>query len=270
MAKFILGATEKIPKDDSIPVELLPSNKILYAARLNNERKPDVTPARCSNLKEVFEKFRPAFSAELESTDGQQVNANFEVRAMKDFTSKELIEKNDYLSEDLLRQRDAGRSGETVEEKQRPEEDAGRQGKERSPLESGEILHRPAERNRKEVKIMGEEEKREMKPQEAEAMEAQREPRRPKRFPTTNLHRSLGDPSAISANWPPCCRRSRRPMAIWCAVWNGWIPKKDFQRKEFLTKKDFAKQRKLLAERLKIWVDFLSKAGSVSMMSARP
>jgi predicted component of type VI protein secretion system len=98
MAKFILGASERVQKDDSIPVELLPSNKIMYAARLNNEEDPDVTPTKCNNLKEVFEKFRPNFSAELESTDGQQVNASFEIRAMKDFTSKELIEKNDYLS----------------------------------------------------------------------------------------------------------------------------------------------------------------------------
>jgi predicted component of type VI protein secretion system len=99
MAKFILGATEKIKKDDSIPVELLPSNKILYTARLNKEEDADVTPTRCSNLKEVFEKFRPSFSAELETTDGSQKNADFEIKAMKDFTSKELIEKNDYLQQ---------------------------------------------------------------------------------------------------------------------------------------------------------------------------
>ena len=99
MAKFILGATERIKKDDSIPVELLPSNKILYAARLNSEEDADVTPTKCSNMKEVFEKFRPSFSAELENTEGQSVNANFEVKAMKDFTSKELIEKNDLLTE---------------------------------------------------------------------------------------------------------------------------------------------------------------------------
>lgn len=99
MAKFILGATERIKQDDSIPVELLPSNKILYAARLNSDEDADVTPTKCTNQKEVFEKFRPSFSAELENTEGQAVNANFEVRAMKDFTSKELIEKNDQLSE---------------------------------------------------------------------------------------------------------------------------------------------------------------------------
>ena len=97
MAKFILGATEKIKRDDSVPVELLPSNKLLYAARLNNDEETDVTPTRCNNLKEVFEKFRPSFSAELESTDGGQVNADFSIKAMKDFGSKELIEQNDYL-----------------------------------------------------------------------------------------------------------------------------------------------------------------------------
>ncbi len=58
MAKFMLGATERIKKDDSIPVELLPSNKLLYLAKLNNDEDADVTPAKCVNLKEVFEKFR--------------------------------------------------------------------------------------------------------------------------------------------------------------------------------------------------------------------
>jgi type VI secretion system ImpB/VipA family protein len=97
MAKFILGATERVKRDDSIPVELLPSNKLLYAARLNNDEEADVAPVKCTNLKEVFEKFRPGFSVEMESADGEQVNADFEIKAMKDFGSKELIEKSDYL-----------------------------------------------------------------------------------------------------------------------------------------------------------------------------
>ena len=97
MAKFILGATEKVKRDDSIPVELLPSNKLLYVAKLNNDEDADVTPTRCNNLKEVFDKFRPDFSVEMESVDGEQVNADFEIKAMKDFGSKELIEQNDYL-----------------------------------------------------------------------------------------------------------------------------------------------------------------------------
>jgi len=103
MAKFILGATERVQRDDSIPVELLPSNKLLYAARLNSEEDPDVTPTRCNNLKEVFEKFRPSFSTELETAEGEPINASFEIRAMKDFTSKELIEKNDYLQKTYYR-----------------------------------------------------------------------------------------------------------------------------------------------------------------------
>lgn len=97
MAKFILGATEKIARDDSIPVELLPSNKILYAAKLNDDEDASVEPTRCSNLKEVFEKFNPGFSVEMESTEGEQINAEFKIRAMKDFSSRELIEKDEYL-----------------------------------------------------------------------------------------------------------------------------------------------------------------------------
>jgi len=43
-----------------------------------------------------------------------------------------------------------------------------------------------------------------------------------------------------------------------------WLdPKKSFQRKEFLTKKDFATQRKLLAERLRLWQEHLSKSDKV-------
>ena len=43
-----------------------------------------------------------------------------------------------------------------------------------------------------------------------------------------------------------------------------WLdPKKDFQRKEFLTKKDFAVQRKLLGERLKLWVQYLSQSDNL-------
>ena len=98
MAKFILGATERVKKDDSIPVELLPSNKLLYIARLNNDEDTQPDPVRCNNLKEVFEKFHPSFECELESTEGEQVNADFKVRAMKDFTPKEMIENNDYLT----------------------------------------------------------------------------------------------------------------------------------------------------------------------------
>ncbi len=46
-----------------------------------------------------------------------------------------------------------------------------------------------------------------------------------------------------------------------------WLdPKKDFQRKEFLTKKDFAKQRKLLAERLKIWVESIGASDDPEAM----
>jgi len=99
MPKFKLGATEREKKDDSIPVELLPSNKLLYVAKLNNDEEAQPDPVRCSNLKEVFEKFRPSFECELESTEGEPINAEFKIKKMKDLTSKELIENNEHLSE---------------------------------------------------------------------------------------------------------------------------------------------------------------------------
>jgi len=49
-----------------------------------------------------------------------------------------------------------------------------------------------------------------------------------------------------------------------------WLdPKKGFQRKEFLTKKDFASQRKLLSQRLKTWVEFLSGADDLDQTRQR-
>jgi len=43
-----------------------------------------------------------------------------------------------------------------------------------------------------------------------------------------------------------------------------WLdPKKDFQRKEFLTKKDHAKQRQLLRQRLQLWIEHLSKEAPI-------
>ncbi len=97
MAKFILGATERVKKDDSIPVELLPSNKTLYCAKLNNSDDEEVEPVKCTNMKEVFEKFQPSVEAELDSPDGEQINVDFQMRAMKDFTSKELINQSEFL-----------------------------------------------------------------------------------------------------------------------------------------------------------------------------
>lgn len=43
-----------------------------------------------------------------------------------------------------------------------------------------------------------------------------------------------------------------------------WLdPKKGFQRKEFLTKEDFAKQRKLLSNRLRLWAESLSESDAL-------
>ena len=95
--KFVLGGREVKEESESVPVEMLPSNKSLYLVKLNNEDNPSIEPAKCKNIKEVFEKFKPSFEAELETTEGETITANFQIENMKDFNSKELTQKNDYL-----------------------------------------------------------------------------------------------------------------------------------------------------------------------------
>lgn len=95
--KFVLGAREVKEESESVPIEMLPSNKSLYLARLNSEDNPSIEPVKCKNVQEVFENFNPSFEVELETTEGETVNANFKIQSMKDFSSKELTEKNDYL-----------------------------------------------------------------------------------------------------------------------------------------------------------------------------
>jgi hypothetical protein len=107
---------------------------------------------------------------------------------------------------------------------------------------------------------MGEEEKREMKPQEAAPAPAEKAA---EKISDAEFASIMGDSFADFsklANLLPSFKTTDGDLVRGVE----WLdPKKDFQRKEFLTKKDFAKQRKLLAQRLKIWIDFLSKSGNL-------
>lgn len=109
---------------------------------------------------------------------------------------------------------------------------------------------------------MGEEEK-ELQPQETEAKEAA--PEAPVMEKVSDeefaelLSDTFGDFSKLSSLLP-----SFKTVDGDLVRGVEWLdPKKEFQRKEFLTKKDFAKQRKLLAERLKIWADALGASDKV-------
>lgn len=94
-----IGTTEYKEKSDSIPVDLLPSNKMVYLTKLNSkeEQEPDLT--RCKNLKEVFATFRPTQEVTINKQDGSEESVELEFNAMKDFGSMEIIQKNQYLSE---------------------------------------------------------------------------------------------------------------------------------------------------------------------------
>ncbi|MBU0982981.1 MAG: DUF5458 family protein, partial [candidate division Zixibacteria bacterium] len=108
---------------------------------------------------------------------------------------------------------------------------------------------------------MGEDEKRELEPQAAEAAPAEAKPAAEERISDEEFASILGDTfgdfKKLAALLPSF--KTGDGDLVRGVEWLD--PKKDFQRKEFLTKKDFAKQRKLLAQRLQVWVDAVAETG---------
>nr|MBN2276491.1 hypothetical protein [candidate division Zixibacteria bacterium] len=108
---------------------------------------------------------------------------------------------------------------------------------------------------------MGEEEK--LQPQQSEAAEVK--PAAPAMEKVSDeefasiLSDTFGDFSKLAALLPSF--KTAEGDLVRGVEWLD--PKKDFQRKEFLTKKDFENQRKLLAERLKIWMEALGASDNL-------
>ena len=110
---------------------------------------------------------------------------------------------------------------------------------------------------------MGEEEKNEMKPQAAEAKEAA-----PAAAPVEKisddefaslLGESFGDFKSMAKLLPSF--KTADGDLVRGVEWLD--PKKDFQRKEFLTKANFGSQRRLLKQRLEHWTNYLSQDASL-------
>ncbi|MEW6051218.1 MAG: hypothetical protein AB1644_09195 [Candidatus Zixiibacteriota bacterium] len=108
---------------------------------------------------------------------------------------------------------------------------------------------------------MGDQEK--LQPQAADAGQAQQEKPLAEKMSdkefASMLGDSFGDFSKLAALLPSF--KTADGDLVRGVEWLD--PKKDFQRKEFLTKKEFAKQRSLLKERLKIWVENLGKSDNL-------
>ncbi len=109
---------------------------------------------------------------------------------------------------------------------------------------------------------MGEEEKN-LQPQEEQAQAKEAAPAKEMEMEKVSddefasiLSDTFGDFSALAKHLPSF--KTADGDLVRGVEWLD--PKKDFQRKEFLTKPDFAKQRKLLAERLKLWVNALAES----------
>jgi hypothetical protein len=107
---------------------------------------------------------------------------------------------------------------------------------------------------------MGEEEKQEMQPQEEKAADAAPQKEAVEVISDEEFSSILGDTfgdfKKLAALLPSF--KTADGDLVRGVEWLD--PKKSFQRKEFLTKKDFASQRKLLAQRLEGWVEFLGKS----------
>ncbi len=107
---------------------------------------------------------------------------------------------------------------------------------------------------------MGEEEKRELQPQKEAQAEVAAKPTvevekiSDEEFASL-LGETFGDFKKLAALLPSF--KTADGDLVRGVEWLD--PKKSFQRKEFLTKPDFAGQRKLLAQRLKTWLEFLAK-----------
>jgi len=110
---------------------------------------------------------------------------------------------------------------------------------------------------------MGEEEKEQLQPEKEAAAEAKPEAEVVEKVSDDEfasiLSESFGDLSKLAALLPSF--KTADGDLVRGVEWLD--PKKDFQRKEFLTKKDFAKQRRLLSERLKVWSEALSSSENI-------
>jgi predicted component of type VI protein secretion system len=97
IAKPHIGTTEYKDKSDSIPVDLLPSNKMVYITKLNDQQEKEPSLSRCKNLKEVFAAYKPSKEVTLQKQDGSEEAVELKFNSMKDFSSMEIIKQNDYL-----------------------------------------------------------------------------------------------------------------------------------------------------------------------------
>jgi predicted component of type VI protein secretion system len=98
IAKPHIGTTEYKDKSDSIPIDLLPSNKMVYITKLNSQEEKEPALTRCKNLKEVFANFRPSKEVTIQKQDGSEESVDLGFNSMKDFGSMQIIQQNEYLN----------------------------------------------------------------------------------------------------------------------------------------------------------------------------
>jgi predicted component of type VI protein secretion system len=94
-----IGTTEYKDKSDSIPLDLLPSNKMVYLTKLNSQEEQEPELTKCKSLKEVFAHYRPSQEVTVNKQDGSEETVDLAFDSMRDFGSLEIINRIDYLRE---------------------------------------------------------------------------------------------------------------------------------------------------------------------------
>jgi type VI secretion system ImpB/VipA family protein len=92
-----IGGEEVKQDSGAIPLEGLPSNKTLFATKLNNEDS-DVTPKKCKNLKEVFSTFNPSQEVSITTRDGSEEMVELKFNGVEDFSPKNVMAQSETLT----------------------------------------------------------------------------------------------------------------------------------------------------------------------------
>lgn len=93
-----IGGEEVKQDSGAIPIDGLPSNKALFATKLNNEDS-DVTPKKCKNLKEVFSTFNPSQEVSITTRDGSEETVELKFNSVDDFSPKSIMTQSAKLAQ---------------------------------------------------------------------------------------------------------------------------------------------------------------------------
>ena len=83
--------------DDSMAVEILDSNRTIFVAKLNDNAGMDPELTNCRTIQDVFQTYQPRVEAEVRNDQGESESAEFDFKAIKDFSVDSIISQSSAL-----------------------------------------------------------------------------------------------------------------------------------------------------------------------------